>query len=98
MTAVVMPDQLPRTANVEIDYELLCARYSWLRAFFGLNGFLPSNEVIGEGWGGLSRAAVPRSLSKMQAQGWLRLVGEGQKKAIVLEESDGCAKQPDAND
>jgi len=91
MKGVVLPDQLPRTANVEITEELICQRFGWLREFFDKNGFLPSNAVIGEGWGGLSRAAVPRSLAMMEERGLLRLVGDGHRKAIVLQGAeDAC--------
>jgi hypothetical protein len=56
-----------------------------------LNGFIPSYTVIGQGWGDLTRAAVPLSLDLMEGKGLIRRVGRSPSRAIVLEtKSEVC--------
>lgn len=91
--AVQLPDALERTVRKRITGKLLCARWRWLGAFQKLNGFIPSYTIIGQGWGELTRAAVPLSLSLMEAQGLIRRVGRSPSRAIVLEtKSEVCSE------
>jgi hypothetical protein len=82
---IVMPAQLQRSVYVEIDDKLLYERFGWLCDFFRMNGFVPSNTVIGLGWGNLSRAAVPRTLRVMEERGLIRRVNTPSGPQVVLE-------------
>jgi hypothetical protein len=49
------------------------------------------DTVIGQGWGDLTRAAVPLSLDLMEGKGLIRRVGRSPSRAIVLEtKSEVC--------